>query len=198
MTVTRSSLLLQLQRGGNPLAWRTFVDLYRPLIAHAVRDAGAGTDDVDDLVQEVLLKLVRVLPTFAYRRERGCFRGWLRRVAANQTRDRQRGRKTSPRPLANAAIVAARNPDEDAWRREFRLRLIGVALHQARADERPRTWQCFSSHVLECRSAAEVSREIGVSENAVYVNSSRVLSRIREFCALHGEELADDAAELLE
>ena len=54
-----------------------------------------------------------------------------------------------------------------------------------------RTWQCFAEHLLGSRRAADVADELGLTANAVYVNSSRVLDRLRVQCRIYDEELGD-------
>src|ERR1700723_3169857 len=56
---TPVSLLEQLRRTGDDAPWIRFVRLYYPLIHDWARRAGAGPEDAADLVQEVLLVLIR-------------------------------------------------------------------------------------------------------------------------------------------
>ena len=56
-----------------------FHDLYAPVIAGFARRMGARTQDVEDLVQEVLKAFYCVTPEFTYNPEQGKFRGYLRR-----------------------------------------------------------------------------------------------------------------------
>src|SRR5690606_30074522 len=93
---------------------------------------------------------------------------------------RKRGRAACS--LECPAEVVANTPSEDVWFKDLRGRLVRHALAQIRDEFRPRTWQCFLLHALEGRNAEDVSRDVGVSTNAVYINSSRVMSRLREVC----------------
>lgn len=192
MPVTRSSLLARLRQDDSGASWREFTALYQPLIERFARTAGISGSDIDDVVQDVLIQLLRALPSFAYRKERGHFRQWLRRITVNKSIDVHRKSARSPVPHACVDDVPEDSRGiESSWTREFRLQLVRAALQHIRPDVRPRTWDCFAGHVLQQRSAAEVSRQVGVSENAVYVNSTRVIARVREFCAFHGEDLED-------
>jgi len=189
MNNTRSSLLLDLQQGNGHQSWEEFVQLYRPLIAHAARKAGLRRQELDDLIQTVLLQLVKVLPTFCYQRERGFFRNWLYRVATNQAIDLHR-RRTHERlvHVSDNLDVAeqARSPEEDT---AFDEELLQAAMRCVEREFRPRTWACFIHRMVDQKPANEISRELGLSENAVFINASRVLGRLREFCVFHGEEL---------
>lgn len=45
---------------------------------------------------------------------------------------------------------------------------------------RPATWQAFRRVVLDGDKPAQVAAELGISENAVLLAKSRVLSRLRQ------------------
>lgn len=193
MPSTKSSLLLSLQQGGSHCRWTEFVEIYRPLIAHAVRQSGVARQDMDDVIQSVLLQLVKVLPSFSYQREKGFFRSWLRRVATNQAIDLRRKYRCRLGSSAAASVDILRIPATCNIDAEFDRELLQAALQCVRTEFRQKTWACFVQRMLEQKSAAQTSAELGLSENAVFINSSRVLARLREFCAFHGEELQHES-----
>ena len=71
MATTSTNLLGRLQQSDQPEVWERFVQLYTPLLL--VWTKRQGVQDVEDLVQEVLMKLLRELPQFQRQRE-GSFR----------------------------------------------------------------------------------------------------------------------------
>jgi RNA polymerase sigma-70 factor (ECF subfamily) len=97
MTKTPTSLLERLREPFSPGAWERLVSLYSPLIYAWGRRIGLQDQDAADLVQEVFLKLVQVLPTFSYDARKG-FRRWLRTVTLNTWRDRRKRRGDRPLP----------------------------------------------------------------------------------------------------
>lgn len=189
MANTDSLLLQQLKNREDEGSWREFVAIYEPLIRHLVRRSGIPPGDVADVVQEVLVQLLLAIPRFNYRKERGRFRHWLRRVTLNKVQDQRRRMPRPAQSLDSLADLAENGLSADLWSREMQLRLVRYALKTVREKARPDTWRCFAGHVLEGRNAAAVAFEMGITENAVYVNCSRVLRKIRQFCAKHGEEL---------
>ena len=70
MDETRQSLLLR-ARNGEGKAWKDLTDLYRPLILGWLNRQGVPPSDLDDLGQEVLLSVVKHLPTFQHSGQRG-------------------------------------------------------------------------------------------------------------------------------
>jgi RNA polymerase sigma-70 factor (ECF subfamily) len=178
-------------------AWGEFVALYEPLLTAYVRHRGLEAQDIRDVVQDVFARLVRGLPEFRLDRERGRFRTWLWQVCQSALIDWARRRKRQSRAEEAwlrrlSECPPPREGDSDPhWEKLHHLRVLAFALERVRARSRPTTWACFERHVLHRMPSAEVARELGVSANAVDVNCSRVLERLRRFCAEHLEELVD-------
>jgi hypothetical protein len=78
MNETRQSLLLRAQTGEQD-AWKDLTNLYRPLILGWLQRQGVPARDLDDLSQEVLLSVVKHLPTFEHTGHRGAFRAAAKR-----------------------------------------------------------------------------------------------------------------------
>ncbi len=129
MTVTPASLLQRLREPFEPEAWERFVSLYTPLIYTWGRHVGLQQQDAADLVQEVFLKLVKVLPSFTYDPHRGGFRRWLRTVTLNTWRDHRKRRGDRPLPGNAAALadLAADGPDA-FWDAEYRMHLVNCGV----------------------------------------------------------------------
>ena len=125
MHTTSVSLLIRLRQPCDQDAWSRFVELYTPLIFYWGRRAGLTATDAGDLVQDVLVVLVRRLPTFEYDCGKS-FRGWLRTVTLNKFRERFR---QPGLPLAEATDhemrqVADVDPAPDFWETEYRQQLV--------------------------------------------------------------------------
>lgn len=179
MEQTPASLLARLRRP-DPVAWERFVALYAPLLRIWAGRLGATGADADDLVQEVLIALVRVLPDFQYDPGRR-FRGWLWTVTANKWREshRRAGGIATATELG-PDDVAIPDPVEAVDDAEYHRYLIGRALRVMRADFAPDQWQAFWEMAVDGRPAAEVAAHRGVSLAAIYATKSRVLRRLRE------------------
>jgi RNA polymerase sigma-70 factor (ECF subfamily) len=196
MMETRSSLLRRVRDPADADGWREFVALYQPLLQAYVRKQGLIGPDADDVVQDVLARLLRALPEFDLNRERGRFRTWLWRLTRNILADRARRRQRRARAEAVRAEPEALDPPEDEepeadWRMLHRRRVLEFAKDQVRARSQPRTWTCFEEYVLRGRPCAEVAAELGVTPNVVAVSSSRILARLRDYCRHYLEGLAD-------
>src|SRR5436305_13983614 len=116
MTKTPASLLERLRQPFEPAAWERFVSLYTPLIYSWGRRVGLQEQDAADLVQDVFVTLIQVLPTFTYERHQS-FRRWLWTVTINKWR---RGRKRLDKRMVRGLgdqpePVAVADDVEAAW-----------------------------------------------------------------------------------
>jgi RNA polymerase sigma-70 factor (ECF subfamily) len=180
MTTTSVSLLQRLRQPGQPGAWARFVALYTPLLLRWARGLGLPTQDASDLVQEVFTVLVQKLPDFNYDSHK-TFRGWLRTVAVNKWRDGQRRKRLPLEPGAPPLDELPAPEDSDAFADgEFRRHLMRRALEVMRAEFKPVAWKACWETIVQGRSGAEVARELGTTENAVYVSKYKVLRRLRQ------------------
>src|SRR5688572_2646482 len=120
---TTSPTLLERLRGADHAAWARFVHLSTPLLVRWGERAGVPASDVPDLIQEVLLVVLRGLPAF----ERGSFRAWLRTVFVNKWRDQCR--KRQPALLADGAddLAAQSDPILEVDEAEYRAVLAARA-----------------------------------------------------------------------
>lgn len=177
---TPDSLLDRVRRTADQAAWDRFVKLYSPLLFHWAGNLGVKGPDAADLVQDVLLLLVRKLPEFQYDGDR-TFRGWLWTVTLNKWRERQRGRHTAVLDPESEAFSALASPDGAAAidEDEYRQYLVRRALRLMQAEFQSSTWQAFWECAINERPAAEVAAELGLGIDAVYGAKSRVLRKLR-------------------
>jgi RNA polymerase sigma factor (sigma-70 family) len=183
---TSVSLLDRLADSPTEADWRRLDGLYRPLLAAWASRAGVPPSDTDDLIQEVLLAVVKQVGDFD-RGAEGAFRGWLRTVLARRITDYLRRRAV--RPVATGDPDFARRLDELAspasdlsrlWDREHDAHVARQALRIVEPDFAPATWQAFRRQVIDGLPAAEAAREAGITLNSALLAKSRVLKRLRQ------------------
>jgi RNA polymerase sigma-70 factor (ECF subfamily) len=169
-----------LREGGDEPAWNRLADLYTPILFSWARRCGETEADAADLVQEVFVVLWQTLHTFQHKRP-GAFRSWLRTLMLNKLRDRKRREARLEKVLAQRP-QEAELPDvaELFWESEYQQELANRALRLMQTEFAPTTWKACWETVVRGRSSDEVARELGISENAVYIAKCRVLRRLRE------------------
>jgi RNA polymerase sigma-70 factor, ECF subfamily len=186
MDDTRQSLLIRAQTGDED-AWKDLTDLYRPLIIAWLSRQGVPAADLEDLSQEVLLSVVKHLPSFGHSGNRGAFRSWLRTIVCSRTTDYWRASlartPASGGSGASAALQQIADPESDLnrqWDEEHDLYLLRCVLNLVEEEFEPATLRAFRRLALDGASGAMVSEELGLSVAAVYMAKSRVLQRIRK------------------
>lgn len=181
MHTTPLSLLVRLQRPNDSEAWERFIQLYSPLLFEWAGRLRVPEHDAPDLVQNVLIKLLRSIGTFQ-RLHPGGFRGWLYAAVKHCALDMNRKRQRQPQSGHSDHLVVFCGDDPllqwtEAEHRAYLLRRITALV---RCDFPGVTWQAFERYVLEGRPAGDVAASLGLTVNAVYLARGRVLRRIRE------------------
>src|SRR6516225_12195339 len=105
MNETRQSLLIRAQTGEED-AWKDLTDLYRPLIIGWLNRQGVPAGDLEDLSQDILLRVVKHLPTFEHSGRRGAFRSWLRTIVCSRTTDYWRGIDVGVQASGGSGVTA--------------------------------------------------------------------------------------------
>ncbi len=171
---------MRLRAAPEEASWQRLVHLYTPLLFRWARRCGASEHDAADLAQEVFIALTQSLATFEHNSKPGKFRGWLRTIMVNKLRDRKRRELRADRALAaHAAEPILPDVAETFWEAEYARELSRRALRLMQSDFAPATWKACWETVVQDRPAADVARELGITENAVYIARCRVLRRLR-------------------
>jgi RNA polymerase sigma-70 factor (ECF subfamily) len=183
MFTTSLTLIGRLREPGDAKAWAQFVALYAPLLRAWVRPLCGQDADADDVIQEVLVVVVRRLPEFAHNRRMGAFRTWLKAVAANKLGDYLRA--DARRPAGSSDLVLAQLEDPDSalsreWDRQHARHLVHALLQSIRHAFEPATWDAFHRVTMLGEPTAVVAAALGVTANAVMIAKSRVLARLRQ------------------
>ncbi|MBM0260263.1 RNA polymerase sigma factor, partial [Micromonospora sp. 4G55] len=89
-------------RDGDPQALDALVAQSLPLVYNIVGRAVRRHADVDDVVQETLLRVVRHLPEL---RDPGAFRSWLVAITVRQVRDQEELRRAAASRTADLDVV---------------------------------------------------------------------------------------------
>ncbi len=186
--------------------WRSFLDIYQPLLfAHAKR-RGLDPCQTQDVVQEILLGVSKRLPEFVYQPEKCRFRTWLFRVAERKVADhwrRQHRQLPESRPDAGDSIGTDREGEvadsstlepDAAWDAKFGEELLHKARKLAGRRASPMNFRLYLYHVVEGHDVtATVAAfcESHVTPAQVHLAKSRVLKLVEEeltrLCNQYGE-----------
>lgn len=180
--------------GDDAAEWARFVELYEPVVRlYLVGRGDIGAADADDMVQEVFVRLVEVIRSGAYNREKGRFRSYLASMVRRLLIDRHRRemcRGAGCEVSVDEVEIASRAPDPavivDARLKAAR-RAAAVEHVMTRAMLDARTVAAFREYALEGLPAEEVAARHGLTLNALRQIKYRVGQMIAAVEAQYGE-----------
>ena len=192
--VTPSKLLSSLSEHPVPEEdesnWAQFVEMYEPVIRAFLSVEGTGENDLDDAVQDVFMRLVRIMRREGYDSSRGRFRSYLRtimrRVLVDRFRRQEADRASLHVPFAEYGTSSGDDmqecdvsamPDpaamfEARWRKAQFDALLNHVFTQTAISDQSRG--IYRAHVLNGEDARAVAKRFGVSPEVVRQVKSRI------------------------
>jgi RNA polymerase sigma-70 factor (ECF subfamily) len=180
--LTSLTLLDRLQDDTDHSAWELFVQMYQPLMEHCLAISGVDRDDVEDLAQDCLAKLVVAIPDFKHNGRIGAFRAWLRTIVVHRALEHLRRRRNFTVVCDRWSVLAKRFEDtiQEFLDREHDQLVVSRILQLIRPEFTKTTWEAFERQVIDGKRATEVAGELGRTVNSVLLCKSRVLRRLRQ------------------
>lgn len=171
--------LVTAARDGDRQAMERLVELHLPLVYGVVGRALNGHADVDDLVQETMLRIVRGLPKL---READRFRSWVVAIAYREVQQYLRRTARSRASRGDVENVADPLPDF-AERTVAELALTGQRRHLARASRwlEPADRQVLALYWEEASgrlTRSEVAAALGLDRRHTAVRVQRMRDRL--------------------
>lgn len=181
---TRQTLLMRAKNQDDSAAWEEFVAYYRSFIYMVLHKMNLHSVDLDDLAQDVLIRIWKSLPNFTYDQDRAKFRTWIGRLIRNQVLDHIR--TTERRNRKHAAVeqdtapginVMAEPELERIIEREWKLHIIQLALKNISSLFSERAIAAFRMSIAG-KSTAEIAAYFDVKPNSVVKLKNRVKERL--------------------
>ena len=180
--------------GDDAAEWARFVELYTPVIRAFIGARGDEVpSDVDDVVQEIFVRLVNVLRAGTYRPEKGRFRAYLGTMVRRLLIDRHRrslARGAGETVSAEEVEILDETPDAAAY---VDMHLM-EARHAAAVEHvlsrtmlDPRTVAAYRAYALNGEPAADVATRLGITHNALRQIKYRIDHMIAAVEAAYGE-----------
>ena len=185
--------LREARSGVDDVAWARFVDMYGPVVHHLVRllSLGISDADTDDAVQDVFVKLVKILRSGTYDSAKGKFRTYLstlvRRLLVDRYREaaaRRRDRQVEIEVAEKIAVEDDPGAWMDAkWRIACRMAAERRVMEESALAEQSReVWRLLS---VEGLSVKDTARRLGIPSNTVSKAKRRIETRIAAVLALY-------------
>ena len=204
-SVTLIAKIKNLAPGEDSAAWVRFWDTYQGAI-RAFAALKGGEENADDIVMQVLGKLVDVLRSGQYTPEKGKFHSYLATMIVNEVHMAHRKdvvrQKVKSIPVVApvgddegktvADTLAAEDGSPDALDEDWRKAVLAsarehVLMHTALSD---RDRQVYRAYAMEGEDIGAVAKKFGLSRNSVSQIKTRIEKRIiaagREMIAKEG------------
>lgn len=192
---TRQTLIQRIKETPDEQSWEEFLRIYRPYIYAIIRNMNVSPDDVDDLVQQVCIKLWKNISGMELKASHR-FRSWLSSVTINCVKDYFRKSARDAARVEKAAgddsLAHLRTVDlpeiERIARREWEIHLTNLAMENIEQFFSTSTIKVFL-YSLEGLSAKQIAAKMNLSENTVYYQKNRCKRRLIQEIAHLREEL---------
>ena len=180
---TSTTLLRDIAQDSQHVRWDEFVVRYRPMMEAFLHERFPAVD-ADDIIQETLIALCKVLPSYRYALdEKGRFRNYLTGILRNKAlRQFRKDRKQSEIVAESQHIAATSASPIDINEQSYRESLFELALRQFLADESvaDRTKRIFERTALNGESPEAVAASFKMTRHAVDQTKSRAMTHLRE------------------
>ena len=180
---TSTTLLREISSDAENARWPEFVSRDRPMM-FAYLNAHFPYVDADDIVQETLIALSKVLPHYRYLPdETGRFRNYLTGILRHRALKRceREARDKALQSEYRDFMVPGRTPDADAEHAAWQASLWAVAMYQLLIDGgvSDKAKQIFQRLAVDGQSPAAVAAAYGTSRNNVDKVKSRMIAKLR-------------------
>jgi RNA polymerase sigma factor (sigma-70 family) len=162
------------------IAWDEFNGRYAPIIAGFARRLAARTQDVDDVVQDVLMGFFLKSPTFVYDPAKGRFRSYLK-VCTYRALQKRIGKDARFRGTPLDEIDPEEVAIEQVWNDVWEQQQLRRALDEVRESMgQTRTFAAFELYVVFDQPAQAVADKLNIHLNSVYRAKEQITRLLQE------------------
>ncbi|WP_169305368.1 sigma-70 family RNA polymerase sigma factor [Coraliomargarita akajimensis] len=178
---TSHTLLAKVHDLSDHQAWNTFVAKYQRFICHILRQSNIAPSDVDDLCQQILLKLTKSIGN--YDRSRAKFRTWLAQLIRNTLFDHYRKVYAKGEHIDSEALSGSLEDEQSSQRmeqhieQEWALFIVNTAMTRVEGHFRGDSVEVYRL-TLKGLSADAIAQQKGLTVSTVYSMNKRVKAKV--------------------
>ena len=179
---TRQTLLMRARNQQDNDAWEEFISVYKHFICHVLQQMKMSVVEIDDLSQEVLIKLWKKLSLYDPQKAR--FRSWLSSVIRNIVIDYIRANTSrsqrEDKKLSDSAAETSSEPEIILMiEQEWKAHISEMALNNIKKLFSDKAFQVFKLS-LQDKTVDEICQQVDIKKDSVKVLKSRVRARYLE------------------
>lgn len=173
--VTRMTLIQRVKNRMDQQSWEEFTTFYSPYIMGILNKAGIKYEFVEDLCQEILLRIWKSIENFEYDPSKCKFRTWLGTVCRNHIYNfYERVKKKHDSVDMHESYLPPGEADiNEIIEKEWQVYIAAKAFEKVSKNFNEKALISYKEF-QKGRDAAEISKEIDVAENTIYVYHRRV------------------------
>lgn len=172
-------------------AWADFVAYYSTYLRNLLRRYGLNNQDCQDVIQNTLLKVWKLLPQFSYDSSKGRFRSWITRIAINTMKAYLADSTRLQKAIKERKLLP---PDEKAdhfneiIEQEWRSFVAEQAWEHVSIQINDLMKQVFEMFMAD-KSNTEIATALQIPESSVRVYQRRVRLKLNHEVARLEQEL---------
>lgn len=186
LNLTRASLLQRMHDLSDQSSWQDFFDTYWKLIYGVSRKAGLTEVEAQDVVQEVMIAVVKDMPTFRYDPAKGSFKAWLLIKTRWKIVGQFRKRGPIAQPSANDTQTdpVQQIPDpaslvtDDILEAQWQENVFAAAWLRVKRKLDPQRAQVFDFYAIKGWKAEKVAETFQIPVEQVHMIKHRVKEQI--------------------
>lgn len=176
--LTRYTLFQKIKSDHSEQGWSEYVHYYRAYILALLTRMNVRPSDLDDVLQEILIKCWKKLPELQYDPARGKFRSWLTVMTRNTVRDYLKSKAQRKRCLESdlndgPCPLGTPSEIEALAEREWRVYVAELAWEAVSKEFKETLLQAFV-RTSQGEKVATVATALGLAESSVSVYKKRV------------------------
>lgn len=180
---TRISLIERTSSGRDERAWEELLGYYAPFIRKIILRMGLRGADLDDLQQQVALKLWKGMPSYRTQDDKARFRNWLSTLIRNAVIDWMRSQRRT-REVITTEPEAFEHLDpqspgiEAVIAQEWQNHIVGLAMRNLSEVFSGKAIEVFV-RTLKGESVETIAERLDLRRESVYVLRTRVKTRLQ-------------------
>ena len=181
---TRLTLIERAQDPEDHSAWDDFVCYYKDFIKMVLNKSQISLNNMDDIIQDILLRVWKGLPNYEYKKDKAKFRTWLSVLIKNTilnhiAKAKRKGRDSKVELNEEALKTISESDLENVIASEWVNYLTSKAMIKVEESFSGNAIEVFTLS-LKGVSARQIAAQLGMTEDSVFVLRSRVKSRLKK------------------
>ena len=178
---TRVTLMNRLKNSGDDKDWEEFNEIYRKFIYGVLKKSNIEEHLREDVIQDVLLSVWKVLPGFEYNPQKGRFSSWVAKITLNRAYSviqQKNSRQNRDQKYFDNTDQKLDNEVEEIINSEWNSFLIQTAWESLSPTLSESMRKVFEAYMRNPK-IVDIAKELDMPSNTVAVYKQRVATLMK-------------------